>query len=190
MDNLRSKFPVIVCLSGGVDSTALLYYYQSKGCPVRAIHFDYGQPSLRGERTAVNAVSDFFCLDCQRVEIQPSLSMEASGEFKGRNLVFVLAVLSQLNLDYGLISLGIHANSPYYDCTHSFVQDTQRILDGYFGGTIVLDAPWLHFSKADIYAYCQQNQIPIALTYSCERNSEFPCGCCPSCRERSRYGFG
>jgi 7-cyano-7-deazaguanine synthase len=86
--------------------------------------------------------------------------------------------------------LGIHSGTDYYDCTSAFANHVQRLLDGYFGGLIVLDTPFIDHTKQDIYAYCRVKEVPVALTYSCERNRKVPCGECLSCRERTSYDIG
>lgn len=68
--------------------------------------------------------------------------------------------------------------------------DMARIFDGYFGGTIGIEAPFIDFTKPDIFEFCLQNEVPISLTYSCERHAESPCGECPSCKDREMLYAG
>jgi 7-cyano-7-deazaguanine synthase len=64
----------------------------------------------------------------------------------------------------------------------------QRVLDGYHGGTMYVEAPFLEFSKRDIFDYCLDNGVPVGLTFSCERGSDRPCRQCASCKDRMALG--
>lgn len=186
---MNKKIPVTLCCSGGVDSTALIHYYLQRHQSIQCVHFDYGHPACEGERTALIAISQRYRVSIEYARLRPAIgNMSIStGEIYGRNALFVLSALNQVKQTEGLISLGIHAGTGYYDCTPTFAQQMQAILDGYFQGAVVLDTPFLYFSKGDIFAYCQQNSVPVELTYSCERNAMSPCGSCPSCLDRKQY---
>lgn len=185
----NSKLSVTLCCGGGVDSTALMKYYLDLGYIVRGVHFDYGHPACLGERRALMAISNYYDVLVEYSQILPAISnvSETSVELNGRNALFVLSALNQVNQNEGLISLGIHAYSPYYDCSPSFVKNFQALLDGYYKGTVILDAPFLNFSKGDIFNYCREIRAPIELTHSCEKLSDQACGSCSSCMERNYY---
>jgi 7-cyano-7-deazaguanine synthase len=178
---------VVICCGGGTDSTALIPYYLDQGLDVQGVHFDYGQPSYPGESRAVRAISEYFQVPIKQAMLRPKLVIEPNGVCLGRNALFVISAAKYLKSGAGLISLGIHSGTTYYDCTPIFVSHAQRLLDGYFGGRLALDTPFLHFHKQDVFAYCKERGVPFALTYSCERNPNTPCGRCPSCLERGLY---
>ncbi len=177
---------VTICCSGGLDSTCLIHYYSSSSFKIQGIHFDYGQPACKAEHRAVRRIAKHYGIAIHTRYLRPVINSSPRGEFYGRNLSLILSALSQFKQVQGLISIGIHASSLYYDCSPAFVQQVQAILDGYFRGAIVLDAPFLHFAKDDIVDYARTHQVPIEMTYSCEQHSDYPCGKCPSCKERAR----
>lgn len=183
---MRKSNTVLVLFSGGIDSTALLEYYLSKSYEVLALFFDYGQQSNKIEKQVAQEI-------CRRYEIkliEAKLGFTLknnSGEIVGRNALFITAALSFLPLDYSKIALGIHAGTQYYDCSQTFVDDYQKIIDGYLGGTVLLDVPFIQFSKEQIIEYCYTKSIPLALTYSCELGYEGGCGKCLSCKDRRRF---
>ena len=80
--------------------------------------------------------------------------------------------------------LGIHAGSLYRDCTPAFVTAMQASLDVHTSGTLQLAAPFLTWSKREVYDYAQDIPIPLELTFSCDTGTEPPCGACPSCHDR------
>lgn len=183
----RKSNSVIVCCGGGADSTALLQYYTELGYDVQGIHFDYGQIPFPGESKAVEAISAHYKTPIFTSVLRPKLTPESNREYKGRNALFVLFAAQFLEDYQGLIGLGIHTGTTYYDCSPMFVRHMQQILGNYYHGTVVLDAPFLDFHKRDIYAYCKAKDVPVALTYSCQSHPHIPCGICPSCRDRRHY---
>lgn len=174
---------VCVLLGGGLDSTALIPFYLSRGDTVRGVHFDYGQPSVEGERRSVLGIAEHYAVPVEKGELGLSIT-NVRGEYFCRNAVLLLGAASTLDNTGGRLSLGIHAGTPYYDCSSSFLADVQRILDGYFGGTVQVEAPFLNFTKRDVFDFCLRKRVPVDLTFSCERCSIDPCGKCPSCEER------
>ena len=182
---MGKRIPVLVAASGGIDSTALIHRYLSEKEVVRAIHFDYGQPSRRSEREAVGRACRHYRVKVTFAKL--GIRMLPRGyELLGRNALFVIAGAS-MGPPPLRVSLGIHRGPEYYDVTPRFVSDMQRVLDGYFGGTVVLEAPFLSDTKKDIVDYCKRKRVPLHMTYSCQKKNAPPCGRCPSCLDRQRY---
>jgi 7-cyano-7-deazaguanine synthase len=157
------------------------------GFPVRGVHFYYGQSSYPGERKAIKAIARFFQIRIENAQIHPVTRSEKDSELPGRNARFVFAALNFFDQDTGIVALGIHSNTRYYDCTPIFVHDLQMLLNGYYAGAVQLDAPFLSFTKRDVFAYCREYQVPIDVTFSCERGVSEPCGVCSSCIDRRYY---
>lgn len=171
--------------SGGIDSTALIHKYISAKASVRIIHFQYGQRNSRSELVSLRSVSKHYGLKPTVIRLGFRMSLRGY-ELLGRNALFVL-VAASVGVAPSRISLGIHGGPEYYDTSPNFVVDCQRILDGYFGGTVVLEAPFIGMEKADVVSYCKRRGIPLHLTYSCQTKNAPPCGVCPSCKDRERF---
>ena len=182
---MRKVIPVVVLASGGIDSTALIHRYKAAGEQIKIIHFQHGQPSGRSEYRAVRLVSRRYGLKVKVVRLGFNMFLRGN-ELLGRNALFVL-IASSLSPPPARISLGIHQGPEYYDISPGFVADCQRILDGYFGGTVSLEAPFLNDTKLDIINYCRRGKVPLHLTYSCQMKNSPPCGRCPSCLDRREY---
>lgn len=182
---MRNQAKVRLLASGGLDSTALIDFYLRHNNEVNCIHFQYGQPSAQSERKALKEVCDYYGIEETIVDLGFSMTQRKE-ELFGRNALFVLAA-SSLEPPPARIALGIHSGSNHYDCTQSFMDDCQQILDGYFAGTVTLEAPFLDFGKPDIIKYCKENSVPIHLTYSCQRQNYPSCGKCTSCHDRERF---
>lgn len=190
--NTHTLSSVLICCSGGIDSSALIHYYSRQHLAVTAILFDYGQSAYQEESKALDAIAHFYNTRVLREGLRPALTSpnKKNGELIGRNAIFILAALGYVGKSNSMISLGIHAGPPaYYDCSPRFVQHMQYLLDGYLAGAIVLDMPWLNFHKNDIVAWARTEGVPLDLTYSCQAGSAPPCGKCLSCLERKAYGL-
>ena len=179
----------IVLLSGGIDSTACIYYYLSQGFNVKSIFFDYGQIAKEKELISAKNVAAHYKIELNHYVFSlPKTFFQ--GEIKGRNAFFVFTTLLYNPQFQGIISLGIHSGVPYYDCSESFAEEIKKILDGYTNGQVVMDAPFLKWDKKMVYDYCKNNNVPVHLTYSCENSSNEPCGSCRSCLDRSALNVG
>lgn len=179
----QSATQVNLLLGGGIDSTALIAYYISRKASVRGIHFNYGQPSLVGESLSVSMLSQHYSIPVTTVDLGISIA-STQGEYHCRNALLLLAAASVLHVRRGILAIGIHSGTPYYDCSLSFMTDIQRLLDGYFGGAVQVEAPFIELTKKDIFDFCQLMNVPIKMTFSCERRGDFPCSECPSCKDR------
>lgn len=173
----------IVLLSGGVDSTALIEYHLTRKDNVRTLFIDYSQKSVNSEYHAAKAISGHYNVPFFKQNME-SLVNER-GEYKCRNAKFILTACGYLRKTSGLISLGIHTGSIYYDTTKEFVEDIQKLLDGYYGGTVKLVTPFLNYTKKQVYQYALKTNLPLHLTFSCENSDSKPCGTCGSCIDRS-----
>ena len=159
-------------------------FYLRRKVSIQCIHFQYGQPNGQSEAEAVEKLTNYYGLEKSVVQLGFPL-MKRKEELLGRNTFFVLAA-SSLGVTPARIALGIHSGSPYYDCSRLFIEDCQRVLDGYFQGIVRLEAPFLDFGKRDIVRYCKTNNVPIQLTYSCQTQNYPPCGKCTSCLDRQQ----
>jgi len=182
---------VLICCGGGIDSSALIHYYTERKYLVRAIHFDYGHSAYKEEKKSLDALSRYYEIEAVHKKISPSISnvLNKRGELLGRNALFLLSALNNLENNSGLISIGIHSGTVFYDCSPSFVEHMQLLFDGYSGGTVLLDAPFLAYNKSDVILWARKKGVPLEITYSCQKGNKSPCGKCPSCTERKKYGL-
>ena len=173
----------LVLMSGGIDSSAAASLYAAEDCNVSGLFVDYGQPAAESEWDAVRQIGEFLGIDLRRIELGCEL-VSTRGEIFGRNAIFALIAASTTNQRPLNVVMGIHALSEYYDTTVLFMQHIQRILDGYSGGDVKIEAPYGSNTKAEVIAIARKNGLPFQLTYSCERQSAPQCGDCGSCGDR------
>lgn len=73
----------------------------------------------------------------------------------------------------------------YWDCTQSFLDRINAVLALNRRNGIIINAPFVAWSKAQIAARGAKLGVDFAQTWSCYRGGETPCGVCPTCIERA-----
>ena len=170
----------IVLLSGGIDSLACIHFFLNQGYCIEALFFDYGQPE------SAKTISKYYKIPLHIIRTT-DIKIPKSGEICGRNALLVHQALCFGGYGVYKIILGIHDGTGYADCTQLFVDQMNRVIDCYANGTIILEAPFLKWHKKEIVTYCQENKLPLEITYSCETGRTPPCGCCASCLDRKEF---
>jgi 7-cyano-7-deazaguanine synthase len=176
-----------VLMSGGIDSTACLHFLAKRGGNVQGVLLDYGQAAAARERQAARALAAHMHVPLVVYDVRGGPTF-GSGELKGRNAFLIFAALFLTRLKSGLVAIGVHAGSPYYDCSPPFIDSMAQLIADDTDGQIKLIAPFLTWSKGDVFQYFVTSGLPIGLTYSCEAGAQPPCGVCMSCRDRRALG--
>jgi 7-cyano-7-deazaguanine synthase len=177
----------MVLLSGGTDSAACAYLLKAQGMAVEGIFFDYGQPAAPSEQIAAQAIAEHIDIPLSVVTARGPAKYGA-GEVVGRNAFLILGSIVFKPTTVGILALGIHAGTPYYDCSAEFVRTMTVLVAEHTDGALILLAPFLDWNKKQIYDYFTAAKLPIELTYSCEAGTTGPCTECNSCRDRSALG--
>ncbi len=88
------------------------------------------------------------------------------------------------------IIYGAHADDAagraYPDCSPEFVRLMGGAIREGTGGGMILEAPFLNSTKADIVRTGLELGVPYELTWSCYEGGKHPCGVCGTCRDRIR----
>jgi 7-cyano-7-deazaguanine synthase len=109
-----------------------------------------------------------------------------------RNIVFLsiaASIAESMEADRIYIAANSVDFSGYPDCTPEFIEAFQKVLDvGTKAGTsdapILVEAPILHMSKAQIVREAVRLKVPLELTWSCYAGGDRACGRCDSCTLR------
>jgi len=172
----------VVLVSGGIDSTACLAFCLELGYRTRGAFILYGQSAEATEQRAAEDIAGHFNIEIS--VLRWSGRAKGPGMICGRNAFLLIAALLEMPTPATILSLGIHAGTDYPDCGPEFVRNMQDIADLYTGGCTQIAAPFLDWTKGEIWDYCMSRDVPLALTYSCENGVPGGCRACLSCRDR------
>ena len=177
----------VVLLSGGIDSAACAHLIRGEVGTIKGMFFDYGQAAVEPELQAARALS--LALGISLVEITLTSGAEfGTGELIGRNAFLLLSAIFLGRFHRGLIAIGIHSGTPYYDCSPGFLARMKHLAEEHTDGQLSIVAPLLQWSKSEIVEYFRSTGLPLASTYSCEAGTLPPCGSCSSCIDRKVLG--
>ncbi|MBN2871161.1 MAG: 7-cyano-7-deazaguanine synthase QueC [Campylobacterales bacterium] len=201
-------------MSGGMDSTLCAYLMKQEGYDIVALHFNYGQRTVRKELAAFRSICedlgvsesyeidlDFFKTIGASALTDMTIDVPTGGLEAGvpvtyvpfRNGIF-LSIATAIAEKEGCeaIAIGVveEDSSGYPDCTESFIRAFEKAANlGTKETTAIgIRMPLVHMNKSDIVAEAVQLHVPLHLTWSCYQDEEEACGVCDSCRLRLR-GF-
>ena len=197
----------VVILSGGMDSTTLLYDVLQQGYEVHALSFDYGQKHKleleKAEATCKKLDIPHKIAGLQVLnELAPSaLTREdwavPTGHYAdenmkqtvvpNRNMIMLsLATAFAIGIEAQDLFYGAHAgdHSIYPDCRKEFVDAMEQAITLCDWKKVSLHAPYLEIDKGDIAIKGKELGVDYSLTLTCYNGKEKACGKCGSCTER------
>jgi len=212
--------PAIVLLSGGLDSATTLAIARHQGFQTHTLTFRYGQRHAAELQAAaelaraLGAVTHrVIDVDLQSVggsALTSDLPVPKHRDEKeigsgipvtyvpARNTIFLAYALAWCEvMGASDIFIGVNAldYSGYPDCRPEFIAAFERMANlatrqGIEGGGMVIHAPLIHLTKADIIRRGLQLGVDYGLTHSCYDPAPdgSACGACDACRIRAR-GF-
>ncbi|HCY76734.1 MAG TPA: tRNA methyl transferase-like protein [Ignavibacteriales bacterium] len=183
---MNTKTHVLVLSSGGIDSTATIKFYLNLKYKVESLFIDFGQIANKKEFSASKKIAQYYNIKFEKVKIVLPNKKFGSGLINGRNLFLLSIALINFKYTYGIIALGIHSRTNYYDCSKDFFNKSNTIIKDYTANTMYLGSPFLNFNKLEVFQFCKENRVPLDMTYSCELGLKQPCGQCLSCRDLER----
>ncbi len=179
----------IVLLSGGVESTTLLYEGRAQG-ELRALFIDYGQSSARQERRAAAAAcartdTPFTAINLKRLalDLGGSAAIRPHVPLRARNLLAVsIAANWALQTQARRVLLGLQrGDREHPEGRPDFIRPLTECLASL---KLVLETPYRELSKADVIARGLALGVDYTLTYSCLLGHRAHCGQCPQCQAR------
>ncbi|QDP57874.1 MAG: putative 7-cyano-7-deazaguanine synthase [Prokaryotic dsDNA virus sp.] len=197
----------VVILSGGMDSTTLLYQI-NKTHDTYAISFDYNQKHKK-ELEAAKATCEQLgikhkVLDVSLLnEVAPSALTRddidvPEGHYEqdnmkqtvvpNRNMVFVsLATSYAISIGAKQLFYGAHAgdHAIYPDCRKEFVDELRNAVKLCDWSEVELSAPFVDIDKGDIAIKGKELEVDYSLTWTCYKGQDKPCGKCGACVERA-----
>jgi 7-cyano-7-deazaguanine synthase len=180
----------VVLLSGGLDSTVLLWWARGHYDRVRCIGVDYGQAHSRELRHARHVARlagtrfDLVDVGVPEPETEPSTKTLF---IRGRNVLAVAVAASVVGHGGADVLVGSLATDSHADCKQPFFDEMTRVLAGPESvGQVRVRAPLLaQPSKSAVAELGFRLGAPLNLTWSCMLPSGTrQCGLCPPCATR------
>ncbi len=199
----------VLILSGGVDSSTLLFHLLDRGYEVYALTFFYGQRH-RKEIEAAKRIAEYAGVEHRVVDISAIRDLIAAGALTGgepvpktfytdetqrvtivpnRNMILLsIAVGYAVKIKAGEVFYAAHKSdySIYPDCRKEFVKafDAAVYLANIWN-PVEVRAPFVDMTKAEIVALGLKLGVPYELTWSCYEGGDRPCLSCGTCLERT-----
>jgi 7-cyano-7-deazaguanine synthase len=205
---------VVVITSGGMDSTAAVYWTCKELHPdPLLLSFQYGQRHgdkelACAQHTAhklglhhhiidlwdINELTQSSALTNAKKEIPEGHYAEDTMKdtvVPNRNMMFLsIAYAAAVSLNAEWVVTGVHAgdHAVYPDCRPEFIKAfnacAKTANEGFGAPDLRVVAPFQHMTKAGIAAVGDELGVEWANTWSCYKGGEVHCGRCSTCVER------
>lgn len=203
----RENEIALVILSGGLDSTTLLYDTISKGYKTFAISFNYGQKHKVELQLAKKTCEKLGVIHkIVNLEVLNELAPSAltrkewkipEGHYADKNMkqtvvpnrnMVLIALATSYAISIGAKKLfyGAHAgdHTIYPDCRKEFVKQLSKAVALCDWSKVDLYAPYLNMDKGDIATRGKILGVDYSLTRTCYTSGKKACGKCGACVER------
>lgn len=193
---------VLTLLSGGIDSTVLMFHLRRNGAELKAIGINYGQNHVKeldfATQSAKKANIDFNIIDISDIKkclLNNSLTTNdekfsdigADTIVPNRNMIFLsIAAGYAFSLKYDTIAIAAHQGDyiVYPDCRPAYFNALERALNYGYWQQIKIMTPFINLVKTNIIQEGSRLEVPFELTRSCYKDGSYHCGKCGACIER------
>jgi 7-cyano-7-deazaguanine synthase len=198
----------VVILSGGMDSTTLLYEEMDQGNEVAALSVNYGQRHVR-ELECAEYISGLLLVPWELVDLTSIThllrgssqtdksvpvpkghyaeeSMKAT-IIPNRNMMMLsVAVAWALAQGADKVAYAAHAgdHAIYPDCRPDFVAALNKAIALADWRHVTLEAPFINWTKQEILKRGVALGVPYEETWTCYEGNAIACGQCGTCVER------
>jgi 7-cyano-7-deazaguanine synthase len=199
----------VVILSGGLDSSTLLYHLRHEGHRLKAMSVNYGQRHSR-ELRAAGEICKMAGIEHRIVDISGLAAIFGQnaltdhvvdvphGEYSSgtmavttvpnRNMIFLsIATSWAIASKFNAVAFGAHSGqyAPYPDCQPQFAAAMNCATHVCDEAAIEVLAPFIRWNKADIVKRGHELGVPFELTWSCYEGGDIHCGSCSTCLDRN-----
>lgn len=195
---------VALLLSGGLDSTVLLYKLIAENLEVYPIFINYNQHFFQTELDTIKKVVPLDIIHRLKIIDVSSIYTESKSPLILERDVWKDHIVdNDLYIPYRslvMISAGmafaqsIGCSALYaafidtnyvkeVDCSSEFFNRLDSVNDMHEG--VKLNLPFRNFRKRDVLEYGISINAPVVKTFSCQITKDIPCGVCPNCVDRN-----
>ena len=205
---MREKQSAILVLSGGMDSSVLLYHLLDQGILVRALSVNYGQRhskelecakklcALKGvehqiaDLTALSPLLAGSSLTSPEIDVPEGHYAEDNMKatvVPNRNMILLATATGwAVSTKSDIVAYAAHSgdHAIYPDCRTEFAEAMDKAIQLCDWHKVRLIRPFVNMTKADIVTRGTELGVPFENTWSCYKGQNLHCGKCGTCVER------
>lgn len=210
MSRSNLNYSKAVCiLSGGVDSTTLLYNMLILFDEVHVLSFNYGQRHKKeliyAKKTCKilnlnHEIIDLSCLkNCllgssltsRNIKVPhghyEAESMKSTVVPNRNSIMLNIAFAKAISINAGVVGYGAHSGDHfiYKDCRPEFLEAIVNLGSNIWSKPLSVHAPFMNLTKCQIVEYGKTILVPYQNTWSCYEGNSRPCLKCGTCQERT-----
>lgn len=207
----RMSKKCVVLLSGGIDSTVLMYSLITdyEVYPLTILYGQRHKKEVFAARNVCEARGDWLLkrwkyldLDNLRFVLPSALTGVGevpSGEYgegnmsqtvvPNRNMILLSVAAGYAEgLGASFVAYAAHAEDHYLypDTRPEFAIACDKAIERGTGSKVRLLTPFISVSKADVITFGKEFTVPFKLTWSCYEGGDTHCGVCGTCLERKK----
>lgn len=193
----------VILVSGGLDSTTLMYLFENEDINFIPLFINYGQHCVEKEFNTLQEVIPLkYKNKIEVIDVSSIYKYSKSRFIKPADLweeeisaddlyipyrnVLLLTIAASFAQTVGMskvYSAFINSNhAKEIDCSSSFFDKLEDLLSDY--GSVKIEMPFRSFSKYEVAKLGIKYHAPIGSTFSCQASPLIPCGACPNCVDR------
>jgi len=192
---MRRTVDCIALISGGIDSFVSIHLlkdiFQIKAVYVNLFHLSHKMEYYHAIQICKYLDIEFICIDMPNYSTFFLNSLTKEDEFTkeyfpGRNLLLltIAASIAQENKIHQIIFGVIKSRRIFPDCSIEFFKNFENIVKLALNFEITINLPVIDYTKDEIFLYCKDHNLPVDISYSCQKGGTEHCLKCPSCIER------
>ena len=186
-------------LSGGLDSTVLLYDLFDQGHKAHCILYDYGQRHIKelgfAEATCAKLGVKYDKITLPHQLFERCAMTKTDGQplvgqptiVPNRNMVLI-SMAASYALSHGCTAVSCAINSDdaevYPDCRAEFIKNLNFALRCCHTRRMEVHVPYIVRTKAKVVEIGRRLNVPLGETWSCYAGGDEPCGQCGACQVR------
>lgn len=193
----------VILVSGGLDSTTLMYLFVKQNVDFVPLFINYGQHCAEHElETLKRVIPAKYADKIEIIDVSSIYKYSQSRFIRPANLwkekitaddlyipyrnVLLLTIAASFAQTLGIdkvYSAFINSNhAKEIDCSSEFFYKLEGLLSEY--GSVKIEMPFRDMTKYEVAKLGIELKAPIGRTFSCQASPDIPCGACPNCVDR------